>query len=239
MKIFSYLLDLIYPPRCIFCRNIISIDKPRGICTECNKELPFVVQPMCEKCGKPLKDSAHAVYCHDCFKQSHEYDQSWAVFVYEGIVRQTIYRFKYGDHPEYAKYLGIFMAKQLQQLAKCQADLIIPVPIHHTRKKQRGYNQAEKLVKVISYETHIPYDSSVLLRIKETKPQSGLSPKQRKNNLKKAFGISDDSKIKQKKILLVDDIYTTGSTADCCSRLLKQKGAKEVYVLSLCIGADS
>ena len=116
--------------------------------------------------------------------------------------------------------------------------MIIPIPIHSNRRKKRGYNQCEELAKVISKKLNIPMNASVLIRKKETKPQSGLSFTQRKNNMKDAFELKNTFDIYHKNMLLIDDIYTTGATINSCSKLLKKKNANEVYFLTLSIGRD-
>lgn len=232
------LLDLIYPPRCIFCTTIIPIQQEKGICNKCKKSLPFIEGKACQKCGKPIQDLKGRTICFDCVKTSPIYERGWSVFIYEGMVKETIYRFKYGGHREYAKYLGHLMTKRIKSEELLEVDLIIPIPIHINRKRKRGYNQAEELAKVVSKELGIPMDTSIITRIKDTKPQSGLSIVQRQNNIKKAFQIKDKINLEQMKILLVDDIYTTGTTINYCSTLLKKRGAKEIYFLSLSIGQD-
>ncbi|NLK98517.1 MAG: ComF family protein [Epulopiscium sp.] len=233
------LLDLIYPPRCIFCTSIIPIQEERGICRVCKDTLPFIEGKVCQKCGKPIQDSKERTTCFDCVKNTPVYDKGWAVFIYEGMVKEAIYRFKYGGHKEYGKYLGKLMADRIRnQISEEGFDVIIPIPIHKNRKRKRGYNQAEELAKAISRELGIPMDVAILTRVKETKPQSGLSIMQRQNNLKKAFKIADTINLDQMKILLVDDIYTTGTTMNYCAGLLKERGAKKVCFLSLSIGQD-
>jgi ComF family protein len=237
--VWEALLDLIYPPRCIFCTEIIPFQEERGICKRCRNTLPFIEGKVCQKCGKPIQDSDHRTTCFDCIKNSHVYDRGWAVFAYEGMVKDAIYRFKYGGHKEYGKYLGKLMAEKIKyQISEEGFDLIIPIPIHKRRKKERGYNQAEELAKSISSELGIPMDPFILARVKETSPQSGLSIVQRQNNIKKAFKIDDTINLHQMKILLIDDIYTTGTTINYCADLLKERGAKKVFFLSLSIGRD-
>lgn len=235
----DFILDLIYPPRCIFCTSIIPIEKEKGICEECRKNLSFIKGKVCKKCGKPLEESLSKEVCSDCKENPPGYEKGQAVFIYEGLVKDMIYRFKYGGHREYAKYLGKLMAIQIKEEGiRGDIDLIIPVPIHSGRKKKRGYNQCEELAKVISKELNIPMETSILIRAKETRPQSGLSTIQRKNNMKNAFKLNDNLDICHKNILLIDDIYTTGATINSCSKLLRKKKINKVYFSTLCIGHD-
>jgi len=237
--VIDFLLDLIYPPRCIFCEDIIPIEEERAICKNCKNIISFVKGKVCQKCGKLLEDDMSKDVCIDCIKNTQYYDKGLALFVYEGLVRDMIYRFKYGGHKEYAKYLGEFLSEKIRkERLEEKIDLIIPIPIHSNRRKKRGYNQCEELAKVISKKLNIPMNASVLIRKKETKPQSGLSFTQRKNNMKDAFELKNTFDIYHKNILLIDDIYTTGATINSCSKLLKKKNANEVYFLTLSIGRD-
>ncbi|NLK21800.1 MAG: ComF family protein [Epulopiscium sp.] len=235
MRYLDIILDIIYPPRCIFCKDIIPIQKEKGICEECKKNLSFVEGKTCQRCGKPIEKKRDT--CLDCIKYPPEYEKGWAVFVYEGLIRDMMYRFKYGGYKEYARYLGHLMADKIRNEAPNEKfDLIIPIPIHPNRKKSRGYNQGEELAKTISKELNSPMDTSILIRTKETRPQSGLTIIERKNNIKNAFKIKINMDLKQMKILLVDDIYTTGATINSCAKLLKNKNAGKIYFVSLSIG---
>jgi competence protein ComFC len=237
--VIDFLLDLIYPPRCIFCRSIIPVEKERGICENCKEMVSFVKGKQCQKCGKPIEDRTDKKLCVDCMRMNHYYEKGFALFVYEGLVRDMIYRFKYGGHKEYARHLGKWMADVIIKAdIKEKIDLIIPVPIHPNRKKKRGYNQSEELARVLAKELKIPMNASALIRKKDTIAQSGLTFLQRRNNMKNAFEFDNGFGIYHKNILLVDDIYTTGATINACSKLLKKKSANTVYFLAVSIGRD-
>ena len=158
-----------------------------------------------------------------------------AVFQYSDELRESIYRFKYYNQRTYAKFYGRAMARYKRQIKDLGIQILIPVPISRKRKITRGYNQAELMAQALGRELNLPVDSGYLLREKNTLPQKELNEKERRNNLKNAFKISENV-IKYKKVLLVDDIYTTGSTIDACALVLKQAGAEKVYFISLCIG---
>jgi Predicted amidophosphoribosyltransferases len=231
------LLQIFFPKTCPICEEIL--EKHREICRKCEKNLRYIREPKCKKCGKPfeLEESGSELreYCTDCIKRTHHYESGMAVFQYSDELRESIYRFKYYNQRTYAKFYGRAMACYKRQIKDLGIQILIPVPISRKRKITRGYNQAELMAQALGRELNLPVDSGYLLREKNTLPQKELNEKERRNNLKNAFKISENV-IKYKKVLLVDDIYTTGSTIDACALVLKQAGAEKVYFISLCIG---
>ena len=206
-------LDLLYPPVCGICGKIDQ------------KEL-------CPKCAIKLRNLEKArlyAYPHTHFEK-HFY-----LFPYEGIIREKLIHYKFQGK----SYLSTFFAKILQNHEKMSRllekyDIIIPVPMYSKKEKLRGYNQTALIAKEIAkaYQNLI-YDGKSLQKIKDTKMQSSLNKKQRKNNIKNAYNVINQQKIKDKKIVLLDDIYTTGATANECSKMLKQAGAKEILVVTI------
>lgn len=230
------MLFLLYPPRCPICERLRDIRDP-GICSSCRKKIVYASEPRCKKCGKKLKTES-AEYCEDCRAYPHEFAQARAVWLYRDPVRGAVYRFKNGNRREYA---GIFAEEMIRQnavwLSNLQVDFILPVPLHKKKRRLRGYNQAELLAAEISRKCGIPLRRDLLYKSKETEQQKSLTRQKRKANLKDAFLVKE--KIPQEQsFLLIDDVYTTGSTADAAALVLKEAGAKEVYVLCLCIGVS-
>lgn len=189
------------------------------------------------KCGKPILESSTEL-CSDCSRRHHQFDAGRAVWVYDQWMRKSVATFKYKGRQEYAN----FYAEQIAVvcggwLKALQVDVIIPVPINAKKMRARGYNQAALLAKRLSKTLQIPVDDTYLQRTSWTEPQKALSPVQRYENLKRAFCIKDLNKSYQK-VLLIDDIYTTGSTIDACAAVLRAAGTVYVYFVSLCIGSD-
>lgn len=175
-------------------------------------------------------------YCYDCEKTRHAYAQGKSVWNYRGDIKQSIYRFKDGGRREYA----VFYAKESARLygdwiKNKDIEAILPIPIHKNRKKKRGYNQAQIYARELGKLLKLPVDAVTLIRVVDTVPQKKLDDRQRKNNLKKALKIKSDS-VQWKKVLLVDDIYTTGSTVDAAASALREAGVEEIYVLTIAIG---
>ncbi|MDE7339416.1 MAG: double zinc ribbon domain-containing protein [Lachnospiraceae bacterium] len=236
MKNFSFfrsLLDFIYPRRCPVCDKAV---KPFGslICEECVPKIEYVKAPYCQKCGKELKDR-RAVFCHDCAHRAHSYDRGMALFAYRSVA-DSIYRFKYRGRQEYAAYYGERMARILgRRILALHPDALVPVPIHVAKKRQRGYDQAEALANEVGRLLHIPVETKLIKRVRKTKPMKDLSAQERQNNLKRAFKICYND-VKLDTIIIIDDIYTTGSTVDAMAQELRRAGIQNIYFAALAIG---
>lgn len=175
----------------------------------------------------------------DCGRKKHAFLQGKALWVYEEGIRESIYRFKYRDRREYAGVYASELAVRYGGWIKRQGiQAIVPVPLHKKRKRKRGYNQAELLAKELGRLLEIPVDTGLLVRVRDTKPQKTLNDIERKNNLKEAFKTTQNI-VQLNYILVVDDIYTTGSTLDAAAKALTDAGAKGVYTCCISIGSDS
>ena len=229
-------VDLVYPRRCPVCDRPV---KPFGalICEECGQMLEPVQAPVCKKCGKPLR-TAGQVLCGGCRSMPHIYERGCAVFTYQSA-SGGIFRFKYEGRQEYAAFYGMCMARKLREFCeRCQwPDMLVPVPIAAHKLHKRGYNQALLLAREISRRTKIPVRDDLLRRVSDTLPMKNMSPAERQNNLKKAFQCYGND-VELNSIMLIDDIYTTGSTIDACAQALYRKGAGHVYFMTLAIGED-
>lgn len=227
------IVNLVYPRRCPVCDDIVPMGQGLA-CNECYRKIKYIKEPRCRKCGKQMQDE-NAMFCKDCEKRKHEYEYGFALYDYQSM-KSSVYRFKYSKRSEYAKYYAKDMIENLaREIEGIGADALIPVPLHVSRKTRRGYNQAELLAKELSKLTGIPCYSKLVTRVRNTVPQKELNVQERQNNLKKAFLIHSDV-VKLNKTIVVDDIYTTGSTIDAVARELRQHGVGKVYYLTLCIG---
>lgn len=226
--------DILFPPSCPMCDSVMSWDK--CICDECSGKIRYIGEPKCKRCGKQLAKE-EAEYCNDCLVNKHYYKSGIAAFVYNDVISKSIYRFKYHNRRGYAEFYGRTIAdKYRQQVNMWGADVIMPVPIHEKKLIKRGYNQAELLAKELGNCLQLPVDKDALVRVIDTKPQKEMDKGSRKKNLEKAFKIRHNV-VKYSKVILVDDIYTTGSTIDECAKTLLESGILEVYFISLSIGA--
>lgn len=233
-KVIEGVLQLVFPRRCPVCHKIAE---PVGelVCPACRKKLIPICSPYCKKCGKPIEKEEQE-YCFDCAKGKHKFDEGRALYLYDEVMQKSIVYFKFHNRREYAKPYALEMEQYLGKvIMRWEADCLVPVPVHATKRLSRGFNQAEVLAKELSKRTGVVMDASFLKRIKKTLPQKELNDEKRRKNLKNAFQIVKNE-VKYKKIILVDDIYTTGSTIDECAEVLKAAGAQQVFFLSLCIG---
>ncbi len=232
-KIAGGILDCIYPRICPVCNEIVSV-LGRDICPECERKLSYVGDSFCMRCGKPVEDDEE--YCTDCLKTEHVYDEGRAALLYDEYMSMSIYRFKYNGKREFASFYGRVITERLgTKIKSWKPDVIIPVPVHKSKLKKRGYNQAYLIAKELSRDLKIPINDRLVCRTAATTVQKELSAKERQNNLKKAFKVTQNV-VSLNTVLIVDDIYTTGATVDAMARCLRGAGVRKVYFVSLCIG---
>lgn len=187
------------------------------------------------KCGKPVNREEQE-YCRDCGKRNYAFEQGKSLWLHVPPVSKAIYQFKFHNKRYYAEIFAKEMVREYGQWVRdCGIEEILPVPLHSSRRRMRGYNQAELLAKEISKELQIPIGRNVVFRVRKTKPQKQLDDRGREENLQRAFGISRRWKAPAN-VLVVDDIYTTGSTVNKISKLLKRAGVQKVYFLTISIG---
>lgn len=223
MEYFKVIWDVIFPKKCINCGREGSY-----LCEDCLSliEINPFEYCLCEKMEKRYK-------CGNC--QNRYLDRILSATDFNNrIAKEAIHKFKYGYLEELRAPLALLILNHLQ-LINCEIDksfVIIPVPMHIKKKKRRGFNQSEEIAKIISSATHIPL-STALIKIKETRPQMELNKQERIENIKECFKIENGKEIENKIILLVDDVYTTGTTMDQCAKVLKEKGAREVWGLTI------
>lgn len=226
------LLDMFYPRRCPVCHKIL---KETGllVCPECVGKLMQVGKEYCMKCGKPVEK--HQEYCEVCGKTSRKFTQGRAVFLYDRIMKNSLLKFKYGGRREYGRfYIKAMCHTAKSEIERWKPDVIVPVPLHRRKYRARGFNQAEYLARGIGKNFDIPVSTEILKKVKNTKSQKKLNAKDRKSNLEHAFLVYEE--IKGLRILVIDDVYTTGSTMEEIAAVLQQEGAEKVYFLTLCIG---
>lgn len=230
----SFFIDLLFPRRCPVCDGIV-MPKGRLICQECIRKLSVVKGPVCKKCGKEVM-TPEIEYCFDCVKHKRTFEYGLALFNYGETARKSMAKIKYKNKREYLDFYGEAVAVRYEGLIRrMDAQVLVPVPVHPTRKKERGFNQAELLACRIGEYLSIPVSSRLLVRNKKTMPQKGLDPSGRLKNLEQAFAAGEVPEGVEG-VILVDDIYTTGSTVEACTRVLKKAGIKRIYFLTIFIG---
>ena len=223
------ILDLFFPTqvKCVFC----NAETPKfGICKKCYEALPFIKQPVCHKCGgeRLSKD----LVCIECKNRHFDFESCFSIFYYKDEIQKKIVSFKQGGN----KYIGYAFAwiidEKYNELGLNEIiDVIIPVPINENRLKERGFNQSKILCNELMTTGKV--NTEVLKRVKDTPHQTGLNRENRQSNLKDGFVVTKENLINNKTILLVDDIYTTGSTLNECAKTLIKAGAKKVVAMCL------
>ncbi len=226
--------SIVFPRRCPVCGEIVT---PRGelICPGCIGRLSVIRDPVCCRCGKRV-ESDRIEYCFDCSRHTHSFIQNMALLEYNEAAKDSMAAVKYKNRREYLDFYGRAICLRFgKRILKLRPQGLVPVPVHKTRKKIRGFNQAELLADIIGEELSIPVYPDALKRIRNTLPQKELGPKDRLKNLTSAFE-PGELPANVKTVIIVDDIYTTGSTIEACARALKSAGAEEVYSVTVCIG---
>lgn len=224
-------LDLAFPPRCPSCKGPSTADG--NFCAECFSKVRLIGAPLCTCCGIPFEIALEKeMRCPECLDTPPLFSQARAVMVYDAVSAPLISSLKFHD-----QWAGIARHAQMMQRAGAEilpgVDMLVPVPLHWRRLVRRKFNQSALLAYGISQLTALPCMPQVLQRVRFTKPQMRLDRKLRLHNVKKAFAVARGGIVAGKTILLIDDVVTTGATANACAAALKQAGAKEVRVLSL------
>ena len=235
------LLDLIFPPRCSVCRDFLCKTETRGdpgshvICRTCRDDFREVASPVCPLCGLPLAswiEEDH--YCENCLRQRPHYAWARAAYFYEGSVREAIHQFKFAGKSHLAGPLGKLLASAMKDwLPDLNNYLLMPVPLHPRRLRERGFNQSLLLARQVASRLGAELDYLSLRRVRYTKPQTGLKGDDRRKNVRRAFSCTNHSPLKERNVILVDDVTTTGNTLNECARALKRSGAKYVYGIAL------
>ena len=216
----------------------MDIRFPYGLCGDCAENLHWVTDRFCLLCGKPLPEPENRgkgkketeSLCTDCRQDGRAFDRGVTCVWYGLLERELMQRFKYGGQAWYGEKMGQLMEEKLQREG-LRADLVLPVPMYPGKEVRRGYNQAKLLAEEISRKLDIPAEYNLLLRKKETAAMSSLSGGERRGNLLDALAVNPErmGMAKGKALLLVDDVFTTGTTVESCAELLKQAGASAVY----------
>ncbi|NUM49114.1 MAG: ComF family protein [Anaerolineales bacterium] len=215
--------DLFFPPGCFGCGKIGT-----HWCEECQYKTTLLNGPACEICGVPQE--RHQI-CSNCQKNPPAFDQVRTFAKYENPFRKGIVRLKYHGNAALGEVLSVYLIQMLLSL-QWKFDMVLPVPLSVSRRKKRGYNQTALLAYPISTYFRLPYRPYALQRIRDTRSQVGLTGEERRENLKEAF-IAIPNLVQQKNVIIIDDVFTTGSTLNTCAQALKSAGASKVYGVTL------
>ncbi len=226
-------LDLALPPRCIGCGD--RVDAPGLACAACWSKLTFIAPPLCQSCGAPFDFAIEGSHrCAACHARPPSFDRARAAVVYDEGSRNLILGFKHGDRLHAAPAFGAWLARAGAELLE-DADLITPVPLHRWRLLKRRYNQAALIAEHAGRRTGVTHLPDLLERHRATPSQGELGPAARARNVAGAFRLnpSNADRVKGSRIVLVDDVLTTGATVEACVKVLRRGGAARVDVLTL------
>lgn len=235
MNILNSLLNLIFPLRCLGCDDILSEENGYLFCKSCLDDIEFFRgKKRCRICSVPIEGEDNL--CEHCKACDRFFVMNISCARYNGALKAAIKRYKFSKRADLYRGLGEILADEIEYYNISGIDIIASVPIHKNRLKKRGFNQSELLAKYVSRELGIFYEKRAVVRIKDTPPQSSLkTPSERKKNVSGAFRVLDKELIKGKNILLIDDVFTTGSTLSEISRVLIKGGAKSVYTATVAL----
>lgn len=233
--------ELVFPSDiyCICCGCAIDSGELYSMCGECVSVISWANGKLCAACGKPLEDWYPDMYCSECLNRDRSFDGGITCFQYREAERSMIKSFKYHKKSYMARNLSEILFDKLVAVGQ-DCDILIPVPMYKKKERQRGYNQAALLAEFTAKRLGAVYCGDVLVRTRATAPMNKLDARERRRNLEDAFKVTEEGRdvISGKKVILVDDIYTTGTTAENCAAVLKDAGASEVIILSLAAGRN-
>jgi ComF family protein len=228
------LLDLCLPRSCAGCGQIHN--QEAGFwCNECRVSIPWIASPLCPQCGRPYPDAQDSPdhLCGECSQGTFHFSSARSAVLHSGIVRDRIHQFKFGGSLEWIPPLIELLQIAYSDWEIPVPEMVLPVPLHLTRLRERGFNQSGLLAKEFSRRFGLPVFFDTLIRRNWTDPQTRLNREQRLKNVKNAFEVSTARNVRDRRILIIDDVYTTGTTLSECARTLKKKGASEVYALTV------
>lgn len=229
-NLFSSALDYLFPPYCLLCESRDIYQTGCFICKGCVDSIPFITHPYCFRCGKPfLTQTDRDHLCGNCLTHDAFFTIVRALGKYEGSLGKIVHLLKYKQKFATEKILTLLLDRyQNGEINFCSYDFLIPVPLHRSRLRQRGFNQAVVLGNVLRKKYNLPLERFALQRTVATLPQVRLQGKERMKNVRNAFKVKDAALVDGKSILLLDDVYTTGATINECARVLREGGASRV-----------
>lgn len=231
-------LNILWPLYCQACKKRLEIDSKIHLCPDCLAKIRFNKLPFCKKCGRSLEGhNSYSDYCHSCQKNEFNFERAYSACLYEGILKELLHEFKYNKNMQAGNTLSAILLKFFEEnLFEKNFDFIVPIPLFAAKEREREFNQAEILARPISKKFLITLSKSILVKFKPTPSQTTLTKEKRFLSQKDVFKVLHPEAFYKKKLLIIDDIMTTGATINEAARTLKKSGAQDVYGLTLIRG---
>jgi ComF family protein len=231
-------VGLIYPNACQLCGKQRATAEEGFVCSRCWQQVRFIKPPFCKRCGLPFPGALTTAFeCTNCRDVKLHFCSARSAVVAKGVVLEVIHRYKYKRAFWFEPFLADLLIREaLPELLEQKWDWIVPVPLHPAKKRQREFNQAERLATFLSAATKIPMHTTLLKRVTATQTQTKLSREKRAENMRNAFMMRNRRKLNGERVLLFDDVFTTGATTDACAKVLLAAGAGEVCVWTVARG---
>ncbi len=232
--LYPALKDILFPPTCLRCNQKLGKTDDLLFCPDCTAQIPLIKPPFCTCCGQEFPNSTSDEHlCGICLRKPPYFQRARAIFRYNKFTAPLIHAFKYQGRTTAQKTFRTLWQKVSSNADLTHPDIIIPIPLHIKRLQERGFNQSLILARIFFPNDLQRIKPTLLIRQRRTKTQTGLDGRSRRQNLAGAFHVPDKSPIKDKKILLIDDVFTTGTTTNECAKVLLKNGAKQIEVLTL------
>jgi ComF family protein len=231
-------LGLVYPEICQLCHRHRATADDGLVCPQCWSQVRFIRPPFCERCGLPFQGDLTTTFeCSNCREMELHFSFARSAVVARTVVLEVIHRFKYSRALWFENFLADLVVREAAPVLRGQSwDFIVPVPLHPLKLREREFNQAEILARRLGAATDIPMDKKILRRVNPTATQTLLTREQRAANMKNAFAVRPGLRLAGKRLVIVDDVFTTGATTSACARALRGAGAAEVCVWTVARG---
>ena len=231
-------LALIYPEVCQICQEHRAPIEDGLVCVNCRSQVQFIQPPFCDRCGLPFQGAITTTFeCTNCRELDLHFTSARSAVVLKTVVSEAMHAYKYHRAMWFERFLaGLLLQKAIPTLRQQTWDVIVPVPLHATKLREREFNQAARLAKHLGKAINLPVNERILQRVTVTQTQTKLSRADRAKNVRGAFAVRKDIRLDSKKIIVFDDMFTTGATTSDCARALRNAGAAEVCVWTVARG---
>jgi competence protein ComFC len=231
-------VGLVYPEVCQLCGAARATPAEGYVCAGCRARVQFIERPFCERCGRPFEGDITAAFeCANCQEMEWHFKSARSAVIARDPVLETIHRYKYSRQLWFEPFLaGLLIDASRIEVVKEKWDLIVPVPLYPAKQREREFNQADRLATCLGAATQVPVDRRLIRRVRPTSTQTVLSRAEREENVRGAFAMRRGRRLEGERVVLVDDVLTTGATTSACAKVLRSAGAGDVCVWTVARG---